>query len=58
MNQTVIAWLEVNGKKAKFYHFSPACISQLEPGLTVTGTEQEALRKGIMPCPDCEKQND
>ena len=58
MNKTIeAAWVEPGGLIAKFYHTSDACKLQLDESCLVTGTEIEARRKGIVPCPDCEKAN-
>ena len=54
---TLAAWVEVDGKYAKYYHTTNACILQLPKEDTVLGEASEARHKGIALCPDCEKMN-
>lgn len=51
----IAGWLGVKGKTPKFYHTSDVCKRQLSP--MVSGSEPEALKKGMKLCPDCEKAN-
>ena len=52
------AWVEPEGKRAKFYHTSDVCKLRLDKTYIVLGDKREAIRKGMTLCPDCEKAND
>ena len=49
----MVGWLDVGAKTPAYYHTTNDCKLQLQP--IVIGTEQEAIRKGMKLCPDCEK---
>ena len=51
-----VGWVEVGGRLGKFYHSEPACKAQLDKDHAVFAEERDAQRRGVVLCPDCEKQ--